>query len=101
MLAIFLLFKPLDIKEKVFKDVPVFEFKNFTMYDLDTQGLKTMMSGSVARRYVDRYTVKDINYTDNTKKHRANLVAKNGIYTKEKIYLDTNVTYTSLQKGKG
>ena len=95
---IFFLFKPLDIKEKIFKDVPMFEFQNFTMYELNTQGLKTQMLGSRASKYSDRYQIKDINYTDYSKKYRANMLAKNGIYKANMIYLDTNVTYKSLKK---
>jgi len=97
-LSIFFFFKPLEIKEKFFKDVPIFEFQNFTMYELDTKGLTTQMLGTKASKYQDRYEVLDINYTDYSAKYRANMLAKRGIYKEGMIDLDQNVTYTSLQK---
>jgi len=99
---IFFFFKPLEIKERVFKETPIFEFKNFTMYELDTKGLTTKMLGSSAAKYEDRYVVKDINYTDNSPEYKANMVAKNGVFQEKEhtIYLDKNVTYTSLNKNR-
>jgi len=75
-------------------DVPLFELKDFTMYELDTRGLNTIMLGSSATRYANRYTVKNIDYTDNEKKeYIANMKANNGIYKNDLVTLTGNVVY--------
>lgn len=75
-------------------DVPLFELKDFTMYELDTSGLHTIMLGSSATRYSNRYTVKDIDYTDNEKEeYIANMKSDKGIYKNDIVTLTGNVTY--------
>ncbi|QOP45666.1 LPS export ABC transporter periplasmic protein LptC [Sulfurimonas paralvinellae] len=93
--SIYIFFKPLNIKQQAFVDVPLFEIKDFTMYELDPTGLHTIMLGSTATRYSNRYTVKDIDYTDNkNKEYIANMQANNGIYKNDIVTLTGNVTYT-------
>ncbi|MBD3796347.1 MAG: LPS export ABC transporter periplasmic protein LptC [Campylobacterales bacterium] len=65
---------------------------NFTMYELDTHGLKTMMLGLEAFRYQDRYTIDDIDHTDHSKTHISNLKADFGIYKDDVLDLDGNVS---------
>jgi len=93
-MLIYVSFKPLDIKQQTFNDVPIFELKQFTMYELDTKGLKTFMTGDSATRYENRYTVKDIDYTDNSKQMISNMKALDGVYKDEKITLSGDVVYT-------
>lgn len=93
LMMVFLLFKPLDIKQQKFKDVPLFEILTFTLYELNNQGLTTLMNGNKATRYSDRYTVSGINYTDNSKKYIANMKADNGLYKDEIVDLKGNVVY--------
>lgn len=64
------------------------------MYELNLEGLKTLMTGSHAIRYSDRYTIDDVNYTDNAKIYRANMKANFGIYKEDIIDLDGDVFYT-------
>lgn len=90
---IFFFFKPLNIKEQTFVDVPLFEIKKFSLYELNTKGLKTLMSGQSAFRYSDRYRVKDVDFTDNSKNYIANMKANSGLYKKNIVYLDGNVSY--------
>jgi len=90
---IFFFFKPLNIKEQKFVDVPLFEIKSFNLYELNTKGLKTLMSGENAFKYSDRYKVKNIDFTDNSKNYIANMKANDGLYKKNMIYLDGNVSY--------
>jgi len=87
------MFKPMDIKIQHFKDVPLFELSDFTMYELDPEGLKTIMLGSTGTRYADRYTVKDMDYTDNSKKYIANMLSDFGVYKNEIVRLTGHVVY--------
>ena len=63
------------------------------MHELDTTGLITLMSGSNAIRYSNRYTVDDIDYTDNSKAYIANMKANYGIYKGFIVNLDGDVSY--------
>jgi lipopolysaccharide assembly outer membrane protein LptD (OstA) len=90
---IYLLFQPLEVKEQKFIDVPLFELKTFTMYELDKVGLRTILLGSGSKRFSDRYTVSDIDYTDNSAHYIANMKADNGVYKGDDVTLDGNVSY--------
>ncbi|HIP03206.1 MAG TPA: LPS export ABC transporter periplasmic protein LptC [Campylobacterales bacterium] len=93
LLVLFFMFKPMDITIKHFKDVPLFELTDFTMYELTPNGLETIMLGSRGVRYSDRYVVKDMDYTDNSKKYIANIVADLGIYKNEIVTVTGHVVY--------
>ena len=84
----------MDIKEQKFEDVPLFELISFTLHELNRVGLQTMMTGDNAIRYSDRYTVKNIDYTDNSKEYIANMKAKQGLYKDETVELEDDVVYS-------
>jgi len=92
---IFIGFKPLDIKEQKFVDVPLFQLESFTLHELNKEGLVTLMKGSKATRYKDRYNVENIDYTDNSKIFIANMRADNGLYRDKEDIIDLkgNVLY--------
>jgi len=87
------MFKPMNIKEQHFKDVPLFELSDFTMYELNPEGLTALLHGSTATRYADRYTIKDMDYTDNSKKYIANMISDSGVYKNEIVKLTGHVVY--------
>jgi len=91
---IFFLFKPLNIKEQNFTDIPLFELETFILYELNTQGLATLMIGTEGIRYANRYQIKDIDYTDNSKQYIANMKAKHSIYQDEIVHLNGDVVYS-------
>ena len=93
LISIYLFFKPLDIKQQNFVDVPLFELKEFTMYELNTKGLQTIMIGSAATRYTNRYTIENMDYTDNEKEYIANMKADHGIYKDDIVTLNGNIAY--------
>lgn len=93
LMMIFFLFKPLDIKQQEFVDVPQFELTSFTLYELNSDSLQTVMSGTKTIRYSDRYTVKDMNYTDNSKEYIANMRANDGVYKDNIVSLNGDVIY--------
>lgn len=90
---IFTLFKPLDIKTQNFAETPLLEASSFTLYELNTVGVTTIMKGNNALRYADRYLVQNIDYTDNSKKYKANMLADNGIYKDNIVNLSGNIVY--------
>lgn len=90
---IYVFFKPLDIKEQNFNDVPLFDMGTFTLYEFSDKGLATLMNGSYAVRYSNRYKVSDIDYTDNSQEYIANIKADSGLYKGNVIDLKGNVVY--------
>ncbi len=87
------MFKPMDIKIQHFKDVPLFELSDFTMHELNPKGLTTILQGTTGTRYADRYTIKDMDYTDNSKKYIANMISDFGVYKNEIVKLTGHVVY--------
>jgi len=90
---IFTLFKPLNLKEQSFVDVPVFELKFFTLHELDIFGLSTLMSGDSSIKYDDRQLVTNIDYTDNSREYIANMKADEGLYKDDVVLLKGNIVY--------
>ncbi|MCF6339708.1 MAG: LPS export ABC transporter periplasmic protein LptC [Sulfurimonas sp.] len=93
LLSILLLFKPLDIKQREFGDIALFNISVFTVYELNEEGLISLMSGKEGIRYADRYDVKSMDYTDNSQEFVANMKSNNGIYKDDVVYLDGDVVY--------
>lgn len=91
---IFVFFKPLNIKEQNFNDVPLFDMVRFKLFEFSPKGLSTLMNGDYAVRYSNRYKVEDIDYTDNSQEYIANIKADHGMYKDKKINLNGNVLYT-------
>ncbi|WP_428737916.1 LPS export ABC transporter periplasmic protein LptC [Sulfurimonas sp.] len=92
LLSIFFLFQPHKVDQKILQDMPLLHIENFIMYELDPFGLKTLMLGSEAFRYKDRYTVDNINHTDHSQVHISNLRADYGIYKDNTLDLTGDVT---------
>ena len=90
---IYFLFKPMEIKETNTQEVPLFSIDKFTLHELDQNGLTTLMHGTKAKRYSDRYDVSDIDYTDNSKQFTSNMKANHGLYKEEIVYLDGDVKF--------
>lgn len=92
--AILFLFKPQEADKKLDKDIALFNILSFSMYELNQNGLVTFMNGAEGARYKDKYTIFDINYTDNSKEYLANLKAKDGLYRDDILTLSGDVVYT-------
>lgn len=90
---IYFLFEPMKLKESKLDEVAQFSLSSFTLYELDKIGLTTLMKGSEAIRYEDRYVVKNIDYSDNSKEYIINIKAKNGLYKGDIVYLDGDVKF--------
>ncbi len=96
LLMIYIFFDPMEIKQINSKEIPLFSLDNFTLHELDTHGLTTLMNGSKGKRYSDRYDVSNIDYTDNSKEFISNMKAKHGLYQKEVVYLNGDVFFTRV-----
>ncbi len=93
LLMIFFLFKPMEIKQQKFEDVPLFTISDFTMYELDIKGVTTLMNGVKAAKYSDRYTIEKMDFTDNSKNYQANMKSNSGVYKNSTVYLNGDIVY--------
>ena len=93
LLMIFFLFQPVKISEQTMKDIPLFSISKFSIYELDADGLSGFLSGKEGVKYIDRYTIASIDYTDKSKKFIANMKATDGIYKDSKVELRGDVVY--------
>lgn len=91
---IFFLFKPIDITQQKVSNMPLLEIENFKITELDKKGLLSVSEGFKGIKYIDRYTVENLNYTDNTKKYLSNIRANNGTYKGNLIELSGDVVYS-------
>ena len=90
---IYFSFKPLSTKKQEFVEVPLLDLNTFELYELDTKGLKTIMTGDKAQRFKNRYTVNAINFTDNSKEFVSNMKADYGVYKDNRVDLKSNIAY--------
>ena len=69
------------------------ELENFTLSQLDKNGLTSITKGTKGIRYSNRYTIENLDYTDNSKKYLANIKAKEGLYRGVVLDLAGDVIY--------
>ena len=93
LLVILFVFKPLKLDQKEHGIVPLFELSNFSMKELNTNGLITIMNGTKGTKFTNEYIVKDMDYTDNSKDFLANLKSNTGTYKDDIVNLVGNVVY--------
>lgn len=94
LLMIFFLFKPMEITEQKHGEIAMFQIENFLLHELNPTGLITLIKGEEGKRFTNRYEVDKIDYTDNSKEFKANMLANFGIYKNEIVTLSGDVDYT-------
>lgn len=91
---IYLLFRPIEFKSQALQEIPVIELQNFTIYELDQEGLKSIFGGANSKRYSDRDVVEKIDFTDSTNRLITNIKAGKGTHKPQDILLEDEVVYT-------
>ncbi len=91
---IYLFFNPTKLQQFETKEIAQLELFNFTIYDMDKNGLRSVFSGLKGYKFKDRYEVSDINYTDNTKEYTANILSDFGVYKDNIVNMQDHVVYT-------
>jgi LPS export ABC transporter protein LptC len=81
----------MNLKQTDGKEMPQFSLEIFTLHELNQNGLVTRMDGDDAIRYDNRYVVKNIDYTDNSREFLVNMKAKKGLYKNDVVYLNGDV----------
>ena len=86
-------FEPMDVNKEKSTDVALFNVSSFTMYEFDKNGLTSLTSGLEGAKYIDKYAIEFIDYTDNSKDYIVNMKADSGIYENDNVYLNGDVVY--------
>lgn len=90
---IYIFFNPMKLEKFDKGEIAQLELADFTIYDLDSQGLKSVFNGTKGYRYTNRYEVFDINYTDNSKEYIANITSDFGVYKDYVVDMYGNIVY--------
>lgn len=91
--SIFVLLKPSSYTKNSDEKIAQLEIEDFTVYELNTKGVKSVLSGTVGRQFSTYYEVENAHYVENKKKSSEHLYADTGRFEKEIAYLDDNVRY--------
>lgn len=91
--SIFFFFKPLKVDVTEPGELAQIELDRFIVHEVTPAGVKTILAGSHALRYTDRYEMTDLNLTDRTEEHVENMRAANGVYREPMISLRDDVHY--------
>jgi LPS export ABC transporter protein LptC len=92
--AIYIFFSPMKISMSDKKNVPQLQLSDFTIYDLNEKGLKSIFKGKSGLRYPNYYLVNDVNYTDASKNNLVNIKSEFGQFKDNAIELKGDVVYT-------
>ena len=91
--SIFVLLKPQSYAQNTDNNVPRLEIEDFTLYEINTQGVQSVVSGTLGRQYTSHYEVENSHYIQNKNQLGEHLYADKGVFDKDTAYLNDNVRY--------
>lgn len=84
---------PQELSVSSGKEMAQLEIEDFIVYELNKDGVKSVVSGTIGKQYAAHYEVKNVHYIENKNKLGEHLYADNGKFKKDIAYLDDNVRY--------
>ena len=90
---IFFLFEPTERLEKKVAEIPNLEIYNFKVSELNINGLTSIVHGETGRKYTNRYTVDNLNYTDNSSEFISNIKSNKALYKNYTLNLEGDIKY--------
>jgi len=90
---IYIFFEPTELKKQESVEVPLMELQNFTIYELDQEGLKSRLKGANSSRYSDRDVIEKIDFTSSATNMVSSIQAGIGTHKSEDILLEDDVVY--------
>lgn len=91
--SLFVFLKPQDYNKSADTELPQMEIEDFTMYKLDEEGVRSVVSGTIGRQFPHYYEIQNAHYIENKNKLGQHLYSDNGKFEKNIVYLDDNVRY--------
>jgi len=89
----FVFLQPQDYAQNTDENVPQLEIEDFTLYEMNKVGVKSVVSGTAAMQYIKHYEVQNVHYIENKNKLSEHLYADSGIFKTDIAYLNDNVRY--------
>ncbi len=93
LLSVYFFLRPMNIQQKLPKEIAQLELLDFSMYELNATSLKSVLKGESGKRYINRYEVEHVTYIDNTKDFREEMSAGYGLYKDNVIALENSVHF--------
>ncbi len=92
-IALFVFLQPHEYDTEHGNEVAQLEIEDFNLYEIDTQGVQSVVSGTLGRQYTTHYEVENAHYVVNENQLGEHLYADRGKFQREVVYLDDNVRY--------
>ncbi len=91
--SLFFFLKPSSYVKNSDGEIAQLEIEDFTVYELNKEGVKSVLSGTIGRQFSKYYEVENAHYIENKKELSEHLYSDMGRFEKEIAYLDENVRY--------
>lgn len=91
--SVFVFLKPQSYKQNTDDNVPRLEIEDFTLYEISTEGVQSVVSGTLGRQYPSHYEVENSHYIQNKNQLGEHLYSDKGVFEKNTAYLNDNVRY--------
>ena len=91
--SIFVFLKPSSYAKHKDEKIAQLEIEDFSVYELNTEGVKSVLSGTIGRQFSTYYEVENAHYVENKKEMSEHLYSDIGRFEKDIAYLDNNVRY--------
>jgi len=92
-ISLFVFLEPQAHTELVKTNVAQLELEDFTLYQINKDGVQSVISGTKAEQFASYYLVDNAHYIENKNNLGEHLYADKGRFEKEVAYLDDNVRY--------
>lgn len=91
--SLLIMLKPQQYQKTDGEKIPQMEIEDFTLYEINTEGVKSVVSGTIGRQYDLYYEVENAHYVENKNRMGEHLYADRGKFEKDIAYLNENVRY--------
>ena len=92
-MALFVFLKPQSYVNVSEKNVALLEIEDFTLYEINTDGVQSVVSGTIGWQYANHYEVQKAHFVQNKNKLGEHIYADKGVFEQNTAYLDDNVRY--------
>jgi LPS export ABC transporter protein LptC len=93
LMSVYVFFKPLKIDVPDHKEIAQLELKDFQIYEIEEQGVKSILEGAMGERFENRYEMSNVTFKDTSKQVIEVMHADHGRYQDDTVYLTENVIY--------
>lgn len=92
-MALLVFLKPQSYKNILEENVAQLEIEDFTLYEIDKNGVQSVVSGTIGWQYESHYEVQKAHFVQNKNKLGEHIYADKGVFEEHTAYLDENVRY--------